>query len=703
MMQKAAGLLKKYFGYPSFKSGQEQIIGSILQGRDTVGIMPTGGGKSICYQLPALLYGTTLVISPLISLMKDQVDDLRGHGITAAFINSSLDYRELSAVLAQARRGRYKLIYMAPERLESEQFTDMVKELDIQLLAVDEAHCISQWGHDFRPAYLSIAPFVKELKRRPVIAAFTATATTEVTRDMVNLLALDQPNVFVTGFDRANLFFAVINGAGKRDFVESYLAENRDKSGIIYAATRKDVDQIHTFLQQKGFAAGKYHAGMTAPERELSQEQFIYDEIRVMVATNAFGMGIDKSNVRYVIHYHMPKNLEAYYQEAGRAGRDDGPAECILLFSPQDVQIQRFLIESSTASPERRDSEYRKLQSMVDYCHTSRCLRGYILQYFGQSEAPENCAGCSNCSSDRELVDITMEAQKILSCVWRMREQFGVNMVASVLKGSRNKKVLRNGFDKLTSYGLLQDYPEKEIQHLIKVLIAEGYIGLTDGQYPVVRLLPGAAPVLKGEKRVFRQVRLKKSQPLLDQSLFDRLRQLRREIAQREQVPPYIIFSDSTLREMCERLPATPAALLAIKGVGEAKLKNYGSQFLNVLREFAGDTVNQPETGLPRSQKKSVRTASHVVTYNMYKEGHSIKEIARLRDLAERSVEDHIIRCGQEGLDLDWNDLINPQHEQLIVEKIKELGTAKLRPLKEALPEEVSYLSIRAVITKLGW
>lgn len=702
MLQKAVDLLKKHFGYHSFKDGQEQIIGSILQGKDTVGIMPTGGGKSLCYQIPALLGGMTLVISPLISLMKDQVDALRSLGIPAAFINSSLAYRELSDVFARARQGQYKLIYVAPERLESERFADMVGDLEIHLLAIDEAHCVSQWGHDFRPAYLSIDPFVKRLNRRPLLAAFTATATTEVTRDMVNLLGLDRPSVFITGFDRANLFFAVINGENKRDFVGQYLAENRDKPGIIYAATRKEVDQLHAYLRQKGFAAGKYHAGLTAPERALSQEQFIYDDIRVMVATNAFGMGIDKSNVRYVIHYHMPKNMEAYYQEAGRAGRDDEPAECILLFSPQDVQIQRFLIESSVPSPERRDSEYKKLQSMVDYCHTSRCLRGYILQYFGQADTPENCAACGNCNNDGELVDITVEAQKVLSCAWRMREQFGVTMIAGVLKGSKNKKVLQYGFDQLPSYGLLRDYPEKEIQHLIKLLIAEGYLGLTEGQYPVVRLLPGAAPVLKGEQRVFRMVRPEKRPAAVDQSLFDRLRQMRREIARREQVPPYIIFPDSTLREMCERLPASPSALLSVKGVGEAKLKNYGHLFLDVLREYAGDMTRiRPEPARPEIKQEG-QTASHVVTYNMYKEGRSINEIARLRSLQTITIQDHIIRCGQEGYDLNWDDFINPRYEQLILERIKELGTAKLRPIKEALPPEVDYFNIRAVISKLG-
>jgi len=520
MLKKAANLLKKYYGYHSFRGGQDKIIGSILQGKDTVGIMPTGGGKSICYQIPALIFGTTLVISPLISLMKDQVDALRSLGIPAAFINSSLDYRELAAVLARARQGKYSLIYVAPERLESEQFAAMVKELDIPFLAVDEAHCVSQWGHDFRPAYLSIGPFIKKLNRRPVVAAFTATATTEVTRDIVDLLELDKANVFITGFDRANLFFAVVTGENKRDFVGRYLAENRDKSGIIYAATRKEVDQLHAHLLQKGFAAGKYHAGMPGPERESSQEKFIYDDIKVMVATNAFGMGIDKSNVRYVIHYHMPKNMEAYYQEAGRAGRDDEPGECILLFSPQDVHIQRFLIENSMLSPDRKDGEYKKLQAMVDYCHTTRCLHSYILQYFGQADAPENCANCSNCNSDCDLVDITVEAQKILSCTWRMREQFGVTLIASVLKGSKNKKVLQRGFDKLPTYGLLQNYTEKEILHLIKVLVAEGYLDLTEGQYPVARLSPGAALVLKGQQRVFLKVRQKKEQVVIDQSLF---------------------------------------------------------------------------------------------------------------------------------------------------------------------------------------
>lgn len=587
MTDKARELLSKYYGYSSFRNGQEKIINSILQGRDTLGIMPTGGGKSVCFQIPALLFsGTTLVISPLISLMKDQVDALQSLGISATFINSTIDQEAVEERIRQTRQGKFKLVYVAPERLESKVFLARIKSLPISLLAIDEAHCVSQWGHDFRPSYLAIAPFIKELPQRPVVAAFTATATEEVKQDIVKLLALRSSRVFLTGFDRENLTFSILRGENKRDFILNYLENNRGQSGIVYAATRKEVDNLHEFLNKKGYAVGKYHAGLRDHERIRSQEQFLYDDIQVMIATNAFGMGIDKSNVRFVIHYNMPKNMEAYYQEAGRAGRDGEPGECILLFSPQDTLVQKFLIEQTPSPAERKTNEYKKLQDMVDYCHTPRCLRRYILKYFGEEASLEECGNCGNCKDDRELTDITEEAQKIFSCIWRMKEQYGVSLVADVLKGSQNKKVLQYGFNKLSTYGLLKNFTAKQIADLVNVLIAEGYLYLTEGQYPLVRLRTKAYPVLKGQEKVMQKVWQREQKVIADDSLFEQLRNLRKEISHRAKIPPYIVFPDSTLREMCERLPADQRAMLSIKGVGQNKFELYGRQFLELIIRY---------------------------------------------------------------------------------------------------------------------
>ncbi|MFD0620497.1 DNA helicase RecQ [Paenibacillus sp. GCM10027629] len=588
MLEQAQKALQQYYGYPSFREGQKKIITSLLEGHDTLGIMPTGGGKSICYQIPALLYpGTTLVISPLISLMKDQVDALNTVGISAAYINSSLTTREVNERLSAAQRGELKLLYVAPERLDSDWFCQRVESLQISCVAIDEAHCVSQWGHDFRTSYLAIAPFVRNLRTRPILAAFTATATPEVTQDMARLLELTDANLFVTGFGRDNLAMQVLRGENKRDFVMNYALSHASQPGIIYAATRKDVDELHTAMHRKGLNVGKYHAGLSDEERAHNQEAFIYDDIRVMVATNAFGMGIDKSNVRYVIHYNMPKNMEAYVQEAGRAGRDGEPSECILLFGPQDIITQKFLIEQNMQSPERKSNEYRKLQTMVDYCYTPKCLNIAILDYFEDQGERKPCGLCSSCKDERELVDITIEAQKIFSCIHRMRERFGVSMIAGVLRGSANKKVLQYRFDQLPTYGVMRKSTDKEISDLINVLIAEGYLMLAEGQYPVVKIAPLAVEVLKGQRQVFQKVHKQpEARPgSMDETLFEQLRLIRRDLAAKAKVPPYIIFNDATLREMAELCPTTEKAMLRIKGVGEQKFRNYGAPFLQFFQE----------------------------------------------------------------------------------------------------------------------
>ncbi|ARU63991.1 DNA helicase RecQ [Tumebacillus avium] len=704
MFEQALHLLKKYYGYDSFRKGQERIIASILSGHDVLGIMPTGGGKSICYQIPALLLpGVTLVISPLISLMKDQVDALTSIDIPATYINSSLTQSQAEERMEAARHGAYKLIYIAPERLDSERFRSQLETLPISMIAIDEAHCISQWGHDFRPSYLAVPKVLDLLPQRPLVTAFTATATTEVTLDIVELLGIDPEYSFVTGFNRENLTFKVLRGENKRDFVLHYLEQVREQAGVIYAATRKEVDTLHAELLQRGFTAGKYHAGLSDEEKTLYQEQFLYDDIRIMVATNAFGMGIDKSNVRYVLHVNLPKNMESYYQEAGRAGRDGEPSECILLYHPQDVQLQKFLIEQSVMAPERKPQEYKKLQTMVDFSHTTRCLRNYILEYF-DDEAVEPCGVCSNCKDESELKDITVEAQKIFSCIYRMKERFGASLVAQVLKGSANKKVLQFGFDKLPTYGLMKSYKEKEITDLIHVLIAEGYLVLTDGQYPVVRLDAQAAQVLKGQAQVLQKIRLRPEKTVSgDNTLFERLRELRKEISQREKVPPYIIFSDSTLRELSEYCPTDEAAMLGVKGIGEGKMARYGTPFLQLLQEYAQERgITSTRTPAPAAQEGAAgdETPSHLKSYQLFQDGLSLAEVADERGLKPVTVQDHIIRAISEGQPVQWERIIPPEQESLILAAIDELGAETLKPLKEALPGDVDYFAIKGVLCK---
>lgn len=542
MLNKARQILQKFYGYEDFRPGQKKVVESLLNRNDTVAIMPTGAGKSICFQIPALLFeGVTLVISPLISLMKDQVDSLRQLGIAAVYINSSVSKAQLYKDLQDISAGFYKIIYIAPERLTSEYLPDSFKNLNISMVAVDEAHCLSQWGHDFRPSYRNILNFTNSLRIKPIISAFTATATPEVKTDIINLLGLKQPNVFVTGFDRPNLYFSVLRGEVKDKFVIDYVKKHQDEAGIIYVGTRKDVDALQVLLEIKGIKAGRYHAGMTDEERNQMQEEFLYDNLSVMVATNAFGMGIDKPNVRYVIHYNMPKNMEAYYQEAGRAGRDGLSGNCILLYSPQDTQLQKFLISKSTESEIRQQLEYKRLQSMVDYCHTPQCLRAFILHYFGEFDVEEHCDNCSNCKLEGELIDITIDAQKVLSCVYRMHERFGVKMIAEVLKGSKSAKVKQFNFERLSTYGLMKERRLKDISDLILRLSAMQYLDITESQYPVVTLNELSWQVLRGQKKVWQKMVIVKKAKAKGE-LFEALRSLRKELATKEKLPPYMIF-----------------------------------------------------------------------------------------------------------------------------------------------------------------
>lgn len=586
MLNKARQILQKFYGYEDFRPGQKKVVESLLNKNDTVAIMPTGAGKSICFQIPALLFeGVTLVISPLISLMKDQVDSLRQLGIAAVYINSSVSKAQLYKDLQDISAGFYKIIYIAPERLTSEYLPDSFKNLNISMVAVDEAHCLSQWGHDFRPSYRNILNFTNSLRIKPIISAFTATATPEVKTDIINLLGLKQPNVFVTGFDRPNLYFSVLREEVKDKFVIDYVKKHQDEAGIIYVGTRKDVDALQVLLEIKGIKAGRYHAGMTDEERNQMQEDFLYDNLSVMVATNAFGMGIDKPNVRYVIHYNMPKNMEAYYQEAGRAGRDGLSGNCILLYSPQDTQLQKFLISKSTESEIRQQLEYKRLQSMVDYCHTPQCLRAFILHYFGEFDVEEHCDNCSNCKLEGELIDITIDAQKVLSCVYRMHERFGVKMIAEVLKGSKSAKIKQFNFERLSTYGLMKERKLKDISDLILRLSAMQYLDITESQYPVVTLNELSWQVLRGQKKVWQKMVIVKKAKAKGE-LFEALRSLRKELATKEKLPPYMIFSDATLTQMATDKPTDLELMKNIRGVGEFKLQKYGEEFLTVIKSY---------------------------------------------------------------------------------------------------------------------
>ncbi len=603
--------LKSYFGYDSFREGQENIIKSILAGQDALAIMPTGAGKSICYQVPALMLpGITLVISPLISLMQDQVKALNEAGIHAAFINSSLTETQIGTALSRAAQGIYKIIYVAPERLETYGFTDFASRADISMVTVDEAHCISQWGQDFRPSYLKIVDFIKNLPGRPIVSAFTATATEEVKEDILCILNLVNPNVTVTGFDRENLYYSVENVRNKDNFVIDYIEKHPKENGIIYCATRKNVDKLYETLLKRGVPVTRYHAGIDNATRKKNQEDFIYDRAPVIVATNAFGMGIDKSNVRYVIHYNMPQSMENYYQEAGRAGRDGEPSRCILLFSAQDIMINKYLLEKKDFSGlEYEDMELikqrdlRRLQVMEGYCRTTGCLRNTILNYFGEKTSLP-CDNCGNCHRDYQEMDMTADAKQVINCVAETKGRYGLNIVTGTLAGADRARLRELGTVNYRSYGVLKGRNEALIRNLISQLIEEGYLYQTEDRYSVLKM--GNITPLKDETtRVMmrfyeekepERTNYNKEKPARKKStdsltsagydLFEELRRLRLEIAREESLPPYIVFNDKTLIDMCVSLPKTPKDLLGVSGVGENKLAKYGQRFLNAIASF---------------------------------------------------------------------------------------------------------------------
>ena len=596
-------LLKQYFGYDEFRPGQKEIIQKVIDQENVLGIMPTGSGKSICYQLPSLLVdGLTVVVSPLISLMKDQVDAANQLGIPATFINSSLDGYETARRFQEIDRQQYRLLYIAPERFIMPDFIQAMNRWNVCMIAIDEAHCISQWGHDFRPSYLQMAKQLNQLPNRPVIVALTATATIQVAADIKRLLKIPDGNHIQTGFERENLRFQVVKDQKKEQYLVEYLKINKNQSGIIYAATRKEVDRIYHLLKKIGFSIGRYHGGLNENERTAMQEAFLYDRLQLIVATNAFGMGINKSNVRFVIHYQIPGSLEAYYQEAGRAGRDGLSSEAILLFAPQDTQVQKFFIQQSQREEEQKQKEYEKLKAMTEYAYIESCLQQYILNYFGETSSP--CNRCGNCLDDREIVEVTTQAQMVLSCLKRMGENYGKQMLMKVLAGSKEQKLRALGFERLSTYGLMKNQSQKETMQLIEYLISNGYLLTVDGEYPILKVTERGIQVLKGQEAVYRK-EPKKVQQLSDEetdTLFEVLRELRTDLASEAGVPPYVVFSDSTLKEMSRIRPSSRLEMLQIKGVGQSKLDKYGEAFLSRIKNMDPNVLDKQEGPLRKNE-----------------------------------------------------------------------------------------------------
>ena len=579
-------LLKQYFGYNEFRPGQKEIIQKVIDQENVLGIMSTGSGKSICYQLPSLLLdGLTVVVSPLISL--NQL------GIPATFINSSLDGYETARRFQEIDRQQYRLLYIAPERFIMPDFIQAMNRWNVCMIAIDEAHCISQWGHDFRPSYLQMANQLDQLANRPVIVALTATATIQVAADIKRLLKIPDGNHIQTGFERENLRFQVVKDQKKEQYLVEYLKINKNQSGIIYAATRKEVDRIYHLLKKFGFSIGRYHGGLNENERTAMQEAFLYDRLQLIVATNAFGMGINKSNVRFVIHYQIPGSLEAYYQEAGRAGRDGLSSEAILLFAPQDIQVQKFFIQQSQREEEQKQKEYEKLKAMTEYAYIESCLQQYILNYFGETSSP--CNRCGNCLDDREIVEVTTQAQMVLSCLKRMGENYGKQMLMKVLAGSKEQKLRALGFERLSTYGLMKNQSQKETMQLIEYLISNGYLLTVNGEYPILKVTERGIQVLKGQEAVYRK-EPKKVQQLSDEetdTLFEVLRELRTDLASEAGVPPYVVFSDSTLKEMSRIRPSSRLEMLQIKGVGQSKLDKYGEAFLSRIKNMDPNVLDK--------------------------------------------------------------------------------------------------------------
>ena len=684
---KPLDVLHKYYGYTSFRKGQENIITSIINKEDVLAIMPTGGGKSICYQVPALcLDGITIVISPLISLMKDQVDALKTMGVKARLINSSLSNSEYNEALEEIENDECKIIYIAPERLDSMDFVNIIRGKNISQVAIDEAHCVSQWGHDFRVSYKKIPYFINRLDKRPIVTAFTATASNEVREDIINILDLHNPAVYITGFDRENLSINIVKSSSKNKYTLDYVENHKNESGIIYASTRKEVETIYEGLLKRNYSVAKYHAGLSNEARKEYQENFINDDIKIMVATNAFGMGIDKPNIRWVLHYNMPQSIENYYQEIGRAGRDGEDSECVLLFSPGDVHTQKYLVEVGIENPDRKRVQYKKLQQMVDLVYSNTCYRKNILNYFGETFL-EDCNNCSNCLNEGEVVDKTLDAQKVISCIARMKRSFGATMIIDVLRGSKNKKVLDLGFDTLTTYGIMKNYSNEDLKTFINTLVSHGFLDVVEnigprGSFPTIKLNEQSLKVIREEIKVeFKEDKVTKSR-YVENELYEMLVSLRSEIAKEEGIAPYMVFGDATLKNMASVYATNKEEMLNISGVGQIKYEKYGKRFEDIIEKYIEEknidksklnTVSGKSTGLNseyfnvttdkklyerlRDYRLSVSKLEGVLPY-MILSSNTLKEISGRYPLDEEQLKD-ICGIGPVKINKYGEDIIN--------------------------------------------
>ena len=684
---KPLDVLHKYYGYTSFRKGQENIITSIINKEDVLAIMPTGGGKSICYQVPALcLDGITIVISPLISLMKDQVDALKTMGVKARLINSSLSNSEYNEALEEIENDECKIIYIAPERLDSMDFVNIIRGKNISQVAIDEAHCVSQWGHDFRVSYKKIPYFINRLDKRPIVTAFTATASNEVREDIINILNLHNPAVYITGFDRENLSINIVKSSSKNKYTLDYVENHKNESGIIYASTRKEVETIYEGLLKRNYSVAKYHAGLSNEARKEYQENFINDDIKIMVATNAFGMGIDKPNIRWVLHYNMPQSIENYYQEIGRAGRDGEDSECVLLFSPGDVHTQKYLVEVGIENPDRKRVQYKKLQQMVDLVYSNTCYRKNILNYFGETFL-EDCNNCSNCLNEGEVVDKTLDAQKVISCIARMKRSFGATMIIDVLRGSKNKKVLDLGFNTLTTYGIMKNYSNEDLKTFINTLVSHGFLDVVEnigprGSFPTIKLNEQSLKVIRQEIKVeFNEDKVTKSR-YVENELYEMLVSLRSEIAKEEGIAPYMVFGDATLKNMASVYATNKEEMLNISGVGQIKYEKYGKRFEDIIEKYIEEknidksklnTVSGKSTGLNseyfnvttdkklyerlRDYRLSVSKLEGVLPY-MILSSNTLKEISGRYPLDEEQLKD-ICGIGPVKINKYGEDIIN--------------------------------------------